>query len=47
MNECPFCGMHLNCNSDDVWICTNCCQFWIRITKQFEQIIKIVNKDNE
>ncbi len=31
MNECPYCGMHLNCNSNDVWICTRCDEMWIRV----------------
>ncbi len=30
MNECPFCGNHLNCESDDVWICENCKEKWVR-----------------
>ncbi len=30
MNECPFCGMHLDCNSNDVWICEKCNESWIR-----------------
>ncbi len=46
MNECPFCGMDLDCNNN-VFICHDCDQIWIRITNQSKRIIDMINKDNE
>ncbi len=32
MNECPFCGGTLDCSIDDIWICRNCDEAWVRVT---------------
>jgi heterodisulfide reductase subunit C len=41
MNECPFCGSTLDCNSNDVWICHECKEVWLRLTLEVK-ILKIL-----
>lgn len=41
MNECPFCGGFLDCNSDDVWICRQCNEIWVRaFSKELIEYLK-------
>ncbi len=43
MNECPFCGMHLNCNSNHTWICENCGNVWIRAQASLNLISEAID----
>ncbi len=50
MNECPFCGMHLDCKSDDIWICQGCDENWIRrksLEPSISQLLEVTNMWDE
>ncbi len=40
MNECPFCGGALDCNSNDIWMCDNCNEVWVRVQILNKETVK-------